>query len=383
MLRSRRNCIFCWACWALAADTVHRCRWRFTEQQQSSQPPPSLPPWLRFSFSAPPSLPLSLSPSLSQSGSFSTLSAAPAYLSIAPVSYLYISPALSFITMRLGVCSFISDILSTPSNICFCWTEGKVESNLLHLHHPLLLWSKAAAGLKASGVVLYSYLITLRSTGLWCEAECVSGCRNMSWMSHFGWRSCIMYDGLGWVAIITWSSVQCVRLWRWLCFGRAFLMCWQRKSSFLVQRLLGLWHLHLKQIPWESHWKRNAEKILYNCWKFDFPWVANWRCHWTDHCVETRPTFKTQTQKKDTNTWHTCHTYCTNTWTDWSISADCMSCEWRPPCISQKIQTWTNYSSGDKNRFECVQCCMYELSLAKGVEAGGNALCMYVVNTVD
>lgn len=38
---------------------------------------------------------------------------------------------LTFIAMRLGISSFISDILSTSSNICFCWTEGKVELNLL------------------------------------------------------------------------------------------------------------------------------------------------------------------------------------------------------------------------------------------------------------
>ncbi|XP_058491485.1 tight junction protein ZO-2-like isoform X3 [Solea solea] len=27
--------------------------------------------------------------------------------------------------MRLGVCSFLSDMLDTSSNVCFCWTEGK------------------------------------------------------------------------------------------------------------------------------------------------------------------------------------------------------------------------------------------------------------------
>lgn len=72
--------------------------------------------------------------------------------------YIYISSAaLSSITMRLGICSFISDILSTSSNICFCWTEGKVESNPCqsNVHRPAaaaVLWSKAATvgGLRAS-----------------------------------------------------------------------------------------------------------------------------------------------------------------------------------------------------------------------------------------
>nr|XP_043882030.1 uncharacterized protein LOC122769529 [Solea senegalensis] len=39
---------------------------------------------------------------------------------------------LSSSTMRLGVCSFLSDMLDTSSNVCFCWTEGKVESRRLH-----------------------------------------------------------------------------------------------------------------------------------------------------------------------------------------------------------------------------------------------------------
>ncbi|RXN37719.1 tight junction ZO-2-like isoform X7 [Labeo rohita] len=29
--------------------------------------------------------------------------------------------------MRLGISGFITDILSTSSNICFCWAEGKVH----------------------------------------------------------------------------------------------------------------------------------------------------------------------------------------------------------------------------------------------------------------
>lgn len=33
------------------------------------------------------------------------------------------------VTMRLGISGFITDILSTSSNICFCWAEGKVESS--------------------------------------------------------------------------------------------------------------------------------------------------------------------------------------------------------------------------------------------------------------
>lgn len=64
--------------------------------------------------------------------------------------------------MRLGISSFISDILSTSSNVCFCWTEGKVESNL---HHPAaaslavdVLWSKAS-GLLCLWVLLRTGLV--------------------------------------------------------------------------------------------------------------------------------------------------------------------------------------------------------------------------------
>ncbi|KAI9543701.1 hypothetical protein NQZ68_008748 [Dissostichus eleginoides] len=66
--------------------------------------------------------------------------------------YLYISLPSS-ITMRLGMSSFITDILSTSTNICFCWNEVQVESKLLlHLHHPAaVLWSKAAAAQGSGG----------------------------------------------------------------------------------------------------------------------------------------------------------------------------------------------------------------------------------------
>ncbi|KAG7332646.1 hypothetical protein KOW79_004480 [Hemibagrus wyckioides] len=33
-------------------------------------------------------------------------------------------------TMRLGISGFITDILSTSSNICFCWADGKCVRKL-------------------------------------------------------------------------------------------------------------------------------------------------------------------------------------------------------------------------------------------------------------
>lgn len=57
--------------------------------------------------------------------------------------------------MRLGISSFISDILSTSSNICFCWTEGKVELNLYLL---------AAAPTAETTPVLFSKAVGFRAS---------------------------------------------------------------------------------------------------------------------------------------------------------------------------------------------------------------------------
>ncbi|KAL7884713.1 hypothetical protein AOLI_G00074830 [Acnodon oligacanthus] len=37
--------------------------------------------------------------------------------------------------MRLGISGFITDILSTSSNICFCWADGKPLSLVTLLEH--------------------------------------------------------------------------------------------------------------------------------------------------------------------------------------------------------------------------------------------------------
>lgn len=94
------------------------------------------------------------------------------------------------ITMRLGISSFISDILSTSSNICFCWTEGKVESILLHLHHCSCAVEQGRAGIRAQGLwVLLGTHILLFNYCCVCVYVCLGVC-----VSSFGLLSCLRLD---------------------------------------------------------------------------------------------------------------------------------------------------------------------------------------------
>lgn len=106
---------------------------------------------------------------------------------------------LTFIAMRLGISSFISDILSTSSNICFCWTEGKVELNLYLLAAAptavttAVLFSKAV-GFRASEFCWEGHLLVQSNDALLCCCRVVCKnllcawvlvCRNLSLLPRF------------------------------------------------------------------------------------------------------------------------------------------------------------------------------------------------------
>lgn len=127
--------------------------------------------------------------------------------------------------MRLGISSFISDILSTSSNVCFCWTEGKVESNL---HHPAaataaslavdVLWSKAP-GLLCLWVLLrtqlacwavvdlisYQSLVWSRCWSCcWVQDWCAERPEVLKWVHTF--RRCLSHQSKGqtrWLFLVT------------------------------------------------------------------------------------------------------------------------------------------------------------------------------------
>lgn len=94
--------------------------------------------------------------------------------------------------MRLGISSFISDILSTSSNICFCWTEGKVESNL---HHPAaaaataslafdVLWSQASG-------LLCLWVLLITQVDCWAVMDLISH-QSLVWSCY--WLCCWVQD---------------------------------------------------------------------------------------------------------------------------------------------------------------------------------------------
>nr|XP_023857868.1 frataxin, mitochondrial [Salvelinus alpinus] len=58
--------------------------------------------------------------------------------------YLSCGPVSDSVTMRLGITSIISDILSTSGNICLCWADGKgkVDSDF----DSFSLWLCSGAG---------------------------------------------------------------------------------------------------------------------------------------------------------------------------------------------------------------------------------------------
>lgn len=181
--------------------------------------------------------------------------------------------------MRLGVCSFISDILSTSSNICFCWTEGKVESNLFHLHRPAaVLRSKAsAAGLRASGCCwgyTHSYLTIQCSCGLlWIHCSmcvkhllcvCVCVCRNLSLLSKSG-----LLRLTGWVEITLCSYILYIaHICAFLCVYNGGVLRGTVQDSYLVHR--GYWGFECSSICQKAHYLHVLMETVV------FVWIQIW-----------------------------------------------------------------------------------------------------------